>query len=281
MKYLNLGCGSHFCSSAEWTNLDFTSSSTDVVEHNLLQGIPFEDDQFDFVYNSHVLEHFSKGDGEFFLKECKRVLKKGGVLRIVIPDLEQIILNYQEFFGKGINDLDSKEVWENYNWTLIELFDQMVRNQSGGRMGDYLGQQEMINESFVMERLGEEGRSFRKLFLKKSKKSSQAIKVDKPVSISFVNRVRYALRLLLKGKLPEVRRDSSFEKIGKFRLGGEIHQWMYDRYSLQVLLINLGLSDFTIHTSETSAIIGWSDQNLDSINKIIRKPDSLYVEVRL
>lgn len=42
---------------------------------------------FDVVYHSHSLAHLSKGDAIEFLKECKRVLKVGGVLRIVVPAL--------------------------------------------------------------------------------------------------------------------------------------------------------------------------------------------------
>jgi predicted SAM-dependent methyltransferase len=64
MKYLNLGCGSHYSTATEWTNLDFTSLDNNVIAHNLLTGIPFEDNSFDLVYHSHVLEHFSKEDGE-------------------------------------------------------------------------------------------------------------------------------------------------------------------------------------------------------------------------
>ena len=78
MKYLNLGCGSSFLTMSEWTNLDFTSSGESVIAHNLLNGIPYSDNYFDLVYHSHVLEHFSKDDGEAFIAECFRVLKPGG-----------------------------------------------------------------------------------------------------------------------------------------------------------------------------------------------------------
>ena len=37
--------------------------------------LPFEDDQFDFVYASHVIEHVD--DVAFFIKEIQRISKKG------------------------------------------------------------------------------------------------------------------------------------------------------------------------------------------------------------
>ena len=76
MKYLNLGCGSHYSTATEWTNLDFTSLDNNVIAHNLLIGIPFEDNSFDLVYHSHVLEHFSKEDGETFIEFRQPVSSK-------------------------------------------------------------------------------------------------------------------------------------------------------------------------------------------------------------
>ncbi len=60
------------------------------------QGIPFPDRSFDVVYHSHVLEHLSKSEASKFLKECSRVLRPQGVLRVVVPDLEEIANNSSE-----------------------------------------------------------------------------------------------------------------------------------------------------------------------------------------
>lgn len=58
------------------------------VYHNLEYGIPLEGDTADFVYTSHFLEHLDRSVGRTLLSECLRVLKPGGVLRVVVPDLE-------------------------------------------------------------------------------------------------------------------------------------------------------------------------------------------------
>ena len=41
------------------------------------------------VYSEHMFEHVLPMDGAAFLKESYRILKPGGVLRVVTPDLEK------------------------------------------------------------------------------------------------------------------------------------------------------------------------------------------------
>ncbi|NJO92833.1 MAG: hypothetical protein HC831_30595 [Chloroflexia bacterium] len=57
-------------------------------------------------------------------------------------------------------------------------------------------------------------------------------------------------------------------------MGGEIHQWMYDRYSLSQLLQKNGFKDVTIQTAFTSAIPDWNNYELESKNEVVFKPDS-------
>lgn len=59
------------------------------VHHNLAYGVPLTDRSADFVYCSHFLEHLPPDTGRRLLSECRRVLKTGGVLRVVVPDLAQ------------------------------------------------------------------------------------------------------------------------------------------------------------------------------------------------
>lgn len=164
MKYINLGCGIYYSTQEEWTNLDFVSSGNKVLGHNLLNGIPFEDNSFDAVYHSHVLEHFTKEDGEAFTAECFRVLKPGGVLRIALPDLEGIMRNYIQSLDKLAIDPNDEIYKANYEWMLLEMYDQTVRNYGGGNMGKYLFQKHIKNEDFIFARIGEEGRQIRKKY---------------------------------------------------------------------------------------------------------------------
>jgi len=68
--------------------------------------LPDEDKSVDYIYCSHVLEHFEKEDALKILSECKRVLKNNGCIRVVLPDLNKMIKKYngaesfnREFFG--------------------------------------------------------------------------------------------------------------------------------------------------------------------------------------
>jgi predicted SAM-dependent methyltransferase len=55
--------------------------------HNLKKRLPYEDSSIDYVYTSHFLEHLALTDAERLIKEAFRVLKPGGVIRVVVPDL--------------------------------------------------------------------------------------------------------------------------------------------------------------------------------------------------
>lgn len=60
---------------------------SDIVFHDVRHGLPWPDQSLRYIYTSHTLEHLSRRDGEYLLRECNRVLKSGGILRVVVPDL--------------------------------------------------------------------------------------------------------------------------------------------------------------------------------------------------
>src|SRR5450759_3475104 len=156
LNYLNVGCGSKY--HKDWVNVDMNPDSSDVVRCNLLKGIPFPDEMFEVLYHSQVLEHFPKEKAFDFMKECHRVLKKNGIIRVVVPDLENIIDEYKKYLNENIKN-PSKEAEANYDWILLEMYDQTVRNNGGGQMGKYLQQDKMVNEQYVIDRIGYFGRS--------------------------------------------------------------------------------------------------------------------------
>lgn len=112
---LNLGCGSQVPDG--WINVDYALGARfaklpffrilnkkikifnmdwnqNIFIHNLIKPLPWDNDSVDVIYISHTLEHFSKDDGCYLLDQCQRVLKKGGFIRIVVPDLKYIIEKY-------------------------------------------------------------------------------------------------------------------------------------------------------------------------------------------
>jgi predicted SAM-dependent methyltransferase len=274
MKLLNLGCGKHY--NSDWTNVDFVSTGPGVIAHNLSKGVPYEDASFDVVYHSHVLEHFSKNDGQKFIHECNRVLKPGGIIRIAVPDLETLANEYLK--NLRIASIDDSALNEaNYDWSVIELMDQMVRKESGGEMASYWMQNEIINEQHVANRMGWEFRQFRQSLNRIETTSSSSAK--RPIfNISKLK--QRIIRRIFRKQYKELSDQKDMLELGRFRVSGEVHQWMYDRYSLKRLLENTGFSQPSVKAAITSDIPNWSLYELDAINGIVRKPDSLFMEAK-
>jgi predicted SAM-dependent methyltransferase len=55
-----------------------------------------DDESCDVIYACHILEHFHKKQILPVLKEWLRVLKKDGILRISVPDMEALSTVYQQ-----------------------------------------------------------------------------------------------------------------------------------------------------------------------------------------
>ena len=270
LAYLNLGCGATF--HKEWTNIDFVSNSEDVMAYNLIQGIPQPDCSFEVVYHSHVLEHFPKDKAIDFIKECYRVLKLNGIIRIAIPDLEQIVLNYIKYLNESLRNITGAE--QKYNWTMLELLDQVVRSNTGGEMIEYIKDTSNNNDSFLLERNGNEVKRIMDMFRREeNEKSLTSVNYSMCSKLkSIPSRIKNKTIRLLLGT------DYKAYQIGKFRSGGEIHQWMYDRYSLKKLLEDIGFRNVEVKTAFESNIPDWDKYNLDVINNAVRKPDSLFME---
>jgi SAM-dependent methyltransferase len=112
---LNLGCGA--CVVDGWMNVDCAVGArmvkipgfravnrrlkifamdwdSRIILHDLTKRFPWKDDSVDIIYSSHTLEHFSAKEGRLFISECFRVLKVGGIIRLLVPDLSHIVLEY-------------------------------------------------------------------------------------------------------------------------------------------------------------------------------------------
>lgn len=66
------------------------------VHHGLHYGVPFDDGHVDVIYSSHVIEHLFREEAEAVLRDAYRALKKGGLIRIAVPDLEHAVKLYQK-----------------------------------------------------------------------------------------------------------------------------------------------------------------------------------------
>jgi SAM-dependent methyltransferase len=68
---------------------------------DIVGGLPFPDNSVDHVYASHVLEHLSLSDFERAVQNTHRMLKQGGVFRLIVPDLEYRARRYLEKIDGG------------------------------------------------------------------------------------------------------------------------------------------------------------------------------------
>jgi SAM-dependent methyltransferase len=88
---LNLGPGSNW-KRPGWTAMDCYKKCDVNIDFRKKGPFPFEDNTISIIFTSHMLEHMDNESGINIANECYRVLKPGGILRVVVPDLEKALL---------------------------------------------------------------------------------------------------------------------------------------------------------------------------------------------
>lgn len=102
--------------------------SDNVKYMNLNKYWKFENHSVDVVYASHIFEHLSEKAKEIFLIESFRVLKAGGVLRIVVPDLYKVSKKYILDFESG-DETASHSFLHSLNLHKVSEVNTTLRNQ--------------------------------------------------------------------------------------------------------------------------------------------------------
>lgn len=239
MKLLNLGCGTKTSDKEGVINIDwsiylrlkknpvlrriapiildgqrlerFRSLPSNIIVHDLSRGIPYESGSVDAIYHSHFLEHLDRSAAPPFLIEARRVLKQGGIHRIVVPDFARLCRAYVDHLDV-CRDVPSER--ESHDLYVAAILEQSVRHEAHGT-----------------SKQGCLRRSIENLFL------------------------------------------------GDARQRGETHQWMYDRFTLGVLLLQTGYLSVRTHNYDTSTIPDWNSYGLDvDRHGNPHKPGSLYIE---
>ena len=271
MRLLNIGCGTTFHPS--WTNIDNVPAFPGVLKCDVRKGLPFDDEAFDAVYSSHIMEHLRPLDTEKLVREIYRILKPKGIVRVVVPDLEGIVLTYLKCLEKAQEG--NRNIEQEYDWMMLELFDQAVRSEPGGEMRKYLETCETSVRSFILQRIGHEAQRCwsSNAFVWKSF-------VEKAGSFRLIHLIRSARLILaeiLVGLVAGKHAKGSFRE-GLFRDSGEIHRWMYDSFSLRRLLENASFAEVMLCSPDKSRIPNFNSYQLDIADGKIRKPDSIFME---
>jgi len=227
-------------------NIDIHGAGHSAYSWDLRRGLPFLNDTCDALYSSHVIEHFDRNGARNYLRECYRALKSGAILRLVTPDLEVIAREYLQYLDaarEGEPGADAR-----YEWIVMELLDQLARHESGGEMARLWSREDVPAEDFIKLRVGSEYLLNREYLLGRALPTTSA---NDPLSV------------------------------GRFRLGGEPHLWMYDRYSLKKLLTEVGFSDIKVCRATESGIKDFAGYHLDAApDGTVYKPDSFFMEGR-
>ena len=90
-RKLHLGSGKNPLPG--WANLDLEGPPGTIL-HDLTRALPVPSAVSDFVFSEHFIEHVTRDQALALLKECHRVLKDSGVLRLSTPDLAVLVDRY-------------------------------------------------------------------------------------------------------------------------------------------------------------------------------------------
>ena len=276
--YINLGCGSVFVDSPDWINLDFTPASPRVRRANLHARLPLPSDDARLVYASHFLEHIPKPEVDAFLRECHRVLQPGGVLRLVLPDLQEMATSYLHYREAGNH--------ERADFLVLEIIDQCVRRESGGELGRLY--RRLRNEphpdpaeliAFVRERTGEALiASMNGQTQNPGGGNSSALARLGRLPGRLYNRLqRLWIRAWL-APLPAAFRAQNVSLAGV----GERHHWLWDFHQLQQALEAAGFTAVQRRAADSSAIADFPFHplDLDADGRPRKGTESMYVEAR-
>lgn len=86
MRKLEIGPGSKHLKGYETVGMEFAQTKHDVRER-----LPYDDNTFDEVLASHVIEHIEWYKTQEVLTDWVRILKPGGILKVWTPDVNRIM----------------------------------------------------------------------------------------------------------------------------------------------------------------------------------------------
>ena len=117
-NYINLGSGS--VTFSDYINIDFFSINVD-YQADLRYPLKIEDNIINGIFSEHTLEHLTYDQVQRLLMECYRILKPGGKIRIIVPDVSIFLKNY------CLNNSDWFSRWEKQ--VFLESKDASRRNR--------------------------------------------------------------------------------------------------------------------------------------------------------
>lgn len=167
MKGIKLNVGaSPIWEKEGWDILDHKISKNKKSIVGDASNIPIENHRCKTIFNSHMVEHIPHTKLESILIEFNRVLEKGGILRILTPDLKKIAKAYvdrdEHFFEKAKSEDENIRVDLGYGGMFMNfvvspgqdtaLFNRQLTELISGYAHIYLYDYEMLE--IILKRCG-------------------------------------------------------------------------------------------------------------------------------
>lgn len=269
----------------EWTNIMFVVVPLPPIDHVFYadlsrEPLDFPDNTFDAVNSYHLMEHLTPQEGERLMAEMFRVLKPGGILRVSVPDLESICREYLHQLETAVHEPSVQNI-RRYQWTVMQIVDQLVRDKSGGMILDAIRAGE-YDQDYVDEKHSDVYRPFFKHRQEQEHAASgspsrsvwQRMATLTPLTVyeGLKRRITVYARQLTASRQTAVH-DPHFTR--------ENWRWAYDRFSLNLLFQKAGFIEIQPKDFKHSDIPTWSKYDLDRSNFADRAIDpSVYIEGR-
>jgi SAM-dependent methyltransferase len=236
----------------QWNNLVFAAvpgprlANTRYVDLTT-DPLGFSDETFDAVYAYHVFEHLTPAQGKQCVRQIFSVLKPGGIFRLSVPDLETACQDYLHALQVAAAD-PTRQNLVHYHWAVMAIFEQMVRDRSGGMMREAIEEGE-YDDAQLRSMFGD---GLQPVIDRRHRRSAR-------IGRNSLNRRIYHKARTILAK--------------------ENVQWMYDRLSLRLLLEQAGFQEVLQMDHVSSKIPDWSRYNFDRSNNGDYPLDpSVYVE---
>ena len=264
----NIACGNNYIN--HWINFDYFPHSKFVKKANLLERLPIDNDSANIVYSSHFIEHIPRDLVNGFLEECFRITKSRGVLRLVLPDWEELCSTYLTLRQSGGSQ------HERADFLMVEMLDQCVRRVSGGELGAYydmLQAQPNAHHDLIEFIRRRTGHNFHPMV--NVKPGSRWLRFINTARKIHSKLERLYIRSVI-SLLPSAFRQQNVSLAGV----GENHAWMYDFHTIKHSLSEAGFIDVQRMSATTSNISDFPfiplDVNPDGLPR--KGKESMYIE---
>lgn len=121
-RFYNIGAGDFY--HPYWTNLDagqeyylnMVPNNNVSIDYNIFdkKPIPVEDGKAELLYCSHTIEHVDNISVEYLFRDCYRILKPGGVFRVICPDIDLAYKAWKNNNKDFFYWINSKSAVENF-----------------------------------------------------------------------------------------------------------------------------------------------------------------------